>query len=370
MAALFIHLRNFPHVHKGNLLYFNSGDHTGSVYNCIQLYSTACPVILQALETAVHHSVNLSDSQHSQPDFEIKLKRKFEPSEMAQVFYGRIMKVVYIFVLSIYCFLAAWSFSTVAGSAWAANLPFSTNVTPTLQKCDYNEFKDTLVPASIECLNVYRLCIFFFGVVSVILSMLELTEQKILQIFLGLLRFVTIGSMVIYSIVRLIQTHGEAPHSANSTQGNTPNMTLGEAFVHFKFNYWLVAIPVFVYSQITHQGIATLTAPVVPKKRLGRFFIAIISTTCIIYTVLGVTVAMYWQESIQETSTLNWVSFVHERCTYLDRYTHTWWYAPVDVHSSGCTYQWRYTQVEVPASGGTQQWRYMPVEVHTSGDIH
>ena len=264
----------------------------------------------------MHHSVNLSDSQHSKPDFEIQLKRKFEPSEMAQAFYGRIMKVVYIVVFSIYCFLAAWSFSTVAGSAWAANLPFSTNVTPGLRQCQYDEFKDTLIPASTECLNVYRLCIFFFGVVSVVLSMLELTEQKILQIFLGLLRFVTIGSMVIYCIVRLIQTHGEAPHSTNSTLGDTSNMTFGDAFLHFKFNYWLVAIPVFVYSQITHQGIATLTAPVVPKKRLGRFFITIISTTCIIYTVLGVIVAMYWQDSVQETSTLNWVSFVYERCTY------------------------------------------------------
>ena len=57
MTALFIPLKNIPHIHKGTLLYFNSGDHTvtsfdslhfelQSVVLCSRLYSWHLPELL------------------------------------------------------------------------------------------------------------------------------------------------------------------------------------------------------------------------------------------------------------------------------------------------------------------------------------
>lgn len=249
--------------------------------------------------------MQLGEDTHtpSVPVFHIKLNRKFEPSEMSEVFFGRYMKIIYIIVLSLYIYMAAWSFTTVAGSAWASNLPFNTS---TLHRCEFDDFNKVLLPVEPGCVNAYRLCVFLFGVIVVTLSLINLTDQKILQIIFGILRFVTIGSMIVYCIVKVAETHGQSPHNATLLLNST-TLSLGEAFIHFDGRAWLVAVPVFVYSQIMHQGIPSLSAPIKAKKHLGHFLRVIFVSTFVVYTAVGVFVAMYWQDTIQETSTLNWV---------------------------------------------------------------
>lgn len=242
----------------------------------------------------------------SVPIFDIKLSRKFEPSEMCEIFFGKYVKIIYIVVLSLYIYTAAWSFTTVAGSAWASNLPFNTS---SLHQCEFDDFNKVLLPVEPGCVNAYRLCVFLYGVIVVTLSLIELTDQKILQIIFGILRFVTMGSMILYCIVRVAEAHGQSPHNATVLQNSTV-LSLGDAFIHFDGRAWLIAIPVFVYSQITHQGIPSLSAPIKAKKHLGHFLRVIFVSTFVVYTAVGVFVAMYWQDTIQETSTLNWVRFV------------------------------------------------------------
>ena len=240
----------------------------------------------------------------SGPAFEIQLSRKFEPSEMCEVFFGKYMKIIYISVLSIYSFTATWSFVTVAGSAWASNLPFNTS---TLQRCEFDDFNKVLLPVEPGCANAYRLCVFLYGVIVVTLSLIGLTDQKFLQIIFGVLRFVTMCCMILYCIVKVAEAHGESPHNTTMYENKTV-LTLGDVFIHFDARAWLVAVPLFVYSQITHQAIPSLTAPIKAKKHLGHLIIALFTTTFLVYSAVGVFVAMYWQDTIQETSTLNWVS--------------------------------------------------------------
>ena len=259
----------------------------------------------------------------SHPQYEIRLTRKFEPTELCEIFLTKWGKGAYIIVLTIYCFLACWSFTTVAGSAWATNIPFNTS---TLQRCDSKDFLHVLIPTFQPCRNAYMLCVFFFAVITIPLSLLDLKEQAILQMMLGLLRFATIGGIVLYSIVKL----GEGGNECTFFTYNETNITtlggyfgsnssrwqetvgygfkdLSQIVLHFDGVGWLVSIPVFTYAFIIHQGIPALTHPIREKHLLRQLMVAMFVAAGLSYLSLGVVVPLWFKAHIQETCTLNWV---------------------------------------------------------------
>ena len=147
------------------------------------------------------------------------------------------------------------------------------------------------------------------------LSLVELTEQKIIQVTMGVMRFVTMVCMMIFCIVRLIESNGLPPHFENSTvtscnAGSSSNATLGEAFYQFNFKPWLVGIPIFVFSQEVHMGVITLARSITQKKYFKQFFGFLMSSTFCIYSVLAIAVAMYFQYCVSDTASLNWVSSI------------------------------------------------------------
>ena len=262
--------------------------------------------------------LDMSD-RRSEPDFDLTLERKFEQTEMCEIFYNRYVKWAYLIIMSVYGFQGSWAYATVAASAWATNIPFNT---PTLQQCHQDDFNG-YVPLTVECANTYRLCVFIFGVIVVILSLIDLTEQFIIQVTMGIMRFVTMVCMMIFCVVRVIESHGQPPifstnitsltnvsvpdNSSNSSH-SSHHLSFGEAFYHFDFRVWLIAIPIFVYSQLTHMGVVTLSGPMRPKKYMKQFFAFLMSSTFGIYSVLAISVAMYFQYKVNDTASLNWVS--------------------------------------------------------------
>jgi hypothetical protein len=264
------------------------------------------------------------DTTHPHPRYEIRLTRKFEPTELCEIFLTRWGKGIYIVILTIYCFLACWSFTTVAGSAWASNIPFNTS---TLERCEAKDFNHALIPSSEPCRNAYRLSVFFFAVLAIPLSLLDLKEQAILQMILGLLRFATIAGILVFVIVRLGEGGSECTALLNETNttfqsvfgttftDNNSNIWEGDySNVVFRFDAvgWLVSIPVFAYAFILHQGIPTLTHPIREKHLLRQLMVAMFSIATISYLSLGVVVPLWFQANTQETCTLNWVPTAKE----------------------------------------------------------
>lgn len=264
--------------------------------------------------------MNVSGSAPRQcaPEFEITLKRKFEPVELAELFVGRWFKYVYLAVVTIYSFLACWSYSTVAGSAWASNIPYNFS---TLQVCKQDAFHHQVLPEG-GCLHSYYFSVFLFGLVMIFLSVLDLKEQAIVQVFLGSLRFLTVGCIVIYSIAKL--AHGgdeclveDLMSDYNDTSSNLLNLTNATRYtaykdiiVKFDPRGWVSAIPVFTYAYIIHTGISSLSHPVKQKKYLHWMLLAMSLTALISYMSLGLVVPLWFKSSVQETITLNWVSEV------------------------------------------------------------
>ena len=254
------------------------------------------------------------------PVFEITAERKFEPVELSEMFVGRWFKYIYLAVVTIYTFLSCWSYSTVAGSAWASNIPYNF---ATMTKCADNAFHHQLLPSG-GCLSAYYFSVFLFGVIVVFLSVLDLKEQVAVQVLLGSLRFVTVGAVVIYSIVKLSRggdacadgtyTSDDGDINDNSTWFNTTAInatryiSYPDIVLKFDLKGWVAAIPVFTYAYIIHTGISSLSHPVRQKKYLHWMLAAMSTTALVSYMSLGVVVPLWFKASVQETITLNWVS--------------------------------------------------------------
>ncbi len=118
----------------------------------------------------------LTSEQRTHPTFEITVRRKFEVVELCEIFFNRYVKYVYLVILSVYCFLALWSFSTVAGSAWAINIPYKFGgVERTCNESD--SFQHTVLPEEQSCTDAYYFSLFLFAIIVVTLSLIDLREQ-------------------------------------------------------------------------------------------------------------------------------------------------------------------------------------------------
>ncbi len=252
-----------------------------------------------------NNNVQSDDIKH--PNFEITIHRKFEQVEMCEIFYNKWIKYLYLLVLTIYQFLALWSACTVAGSAWASNLPF--NYT-TIKQCGESDFQQTLLPPE-PCLNSYYVSLTIFGVIVILLSLLDLKEQAIVQVVLGLLRFVTVGAIVIYSIVKISQSGNKCLEEGLPHFNETPYLTNGtHSPLIEKFNFlgWISAIPVLTYAFIFHGGLAAMTHPVKQKKYLHWLLLTVFAATGVCYFSIGIFLPLWFRVEIQETCTLNWAS--------------------------------------------------------------
>ena len=262
-------------------------------------------------------------SRAPQPKFEIRLERKFEPSELCKIFLGVYGEYSFIVVLVIHVILICWVCATVAGSALASNISYNFG---SLERCRDSEFHHEVIPGD-GCRDSYRFSVFLYALIVLPLCFLELSEQKYIQTLLGCLRISAIVCMVTYCFIKLV---GEDDYPSNydvhcndtnitmeydiTDDGNCdPNEVLGDydywhEISRFGLKGWLTAIPVFVYAQLLHATISKLTHPIKQKAYLKQFLMCVFATTTIIYSSVGVLVALWFKRQSEETCSLNFVS--------------------------------------------------------------
>ena len=261
--------------------------------------------------------LSMETTNRIHPIFEITTKRKFEILELCEIFFNKWVKYVYLIILSVYCFLALWSFSTVAGSAWAINIPYNFSG---VVKCGNNPdpFQHVVIPEEASCRNAYYFSLFVFAIIVVTLSLINLKDLAIFQMILGFFRFLTVAAIVSYSIVKLSQGRdvcaiNDFPPKDVSFYPevdlyNDSYTSSVDVVTRFNPKGWVTAIPVMTYAFILHQGIASLTHPIRQKRYLWHLTSAMFSIALFCYMLLGVVVPLWFKQSIQETITLNFVS--------------------------------------------------------------
>ena len=251
---------------------------------------------------------SVSATKDHKPKFEITVKRKFEIAELCEIFGNRCLKVAYLVVFVLYGFLCSWSFATVAGSAWAINIPFDFGA---VEKCAEDAFFHNVIPSG-GCRYAYYFSLAIFALIVVTLSLLDLKEQAFVQLTLGVLRFITVGAILLYCIIRLAQGGDACLDQMEDSNFTLPiNVGLRDTVLKFDMKGLVVAIPVFAFAFLFHTGISSLTHPIKEKKYLHWLVIAMFVSSLIAYMSLGVIVPLWFRASTQETCTLNWVSGGH-----------------------------------------------------------
>ena len=229
---------------------------------------------------------------------------------MCQLFGGRWLKVVYLLLLAILTFFASTAYCTVAGSAWASNLPLNFG---RAEECIGEDFKGRTFPED-GCGNAYRFSVFLFACIVIPISLLSLKEQIVVQVGLGLLRFCTIGAIVLYCFIHLVQGVQENeietcsdPNADDSSTVLNATHNFKDTFLKFDIKFWLISIPIFTYAHILHQAIPSFTHPVRQKQWLGPYFHALFIILGVCYMLLGLMASLWFRDCIIETCTLNWV---------------------------------------------------------------
>ena len=263
------------------------------------------------------HAISSEDiDDPNQPIFEITLTRKFEIVELSEIFVGKWFKYVYLFVFVIYGFLGCWSFASVAGAAWATNIPYNFGAASV---CSGHAFHHQVLPLG-GCLYSYYFSVFLFGVIVITLSVLDLKEQVVIQVILGLLRYVTIAAIVIYCIIKLAEggdvceerallqnLTSTADQMSSSFYNSTQYISFEDIVVKFDPAGWINSIPIFVYAFMIHSGVSALTHPIKQKKYLHWMMMFNFAWAYICLLSLGVVVPLWFKSSVQETVTLDWV---------------------------------------------------------------
>lgn len=238
-------------------------------------------------------------------------QRKFELTELCELFLGKRFKNCYIFVLSMYMLGVLWSFSSVFATSAAENIPvFFLNDGKT---CDIEEDPH-------GCLWNYRFFLGIFAAVVIPLSCLELKEQVCVQVTMSMARFLVMGLLML--TVSFAETCPDGKYAFENTQSHSSEINW------FKLSGIATMVPVAVYAQVGgrsccgdgaerlthatphvqmfHSAIPVLSQPVKKKTALPGVFGWSFVITTLSYTGIGVLVAMYFGSTIEGQCNLMW----------------------------------------------------------------
>ena len=270
------------------------------------------------------------DTQNSvasnHPDYRILETRRFETSELCEVFINKLGKYIYLVTVIVFSLCTALSMVIVVSTTLATITPLDNLMGP-FNRCHPDAFNNNTSPENDGCRYSYYFCLMLFGLIVVPLSMMNLKVQTFIQAIFGLLRFLMIAMILIYCIVKLFE-EGDICQGTLITPSTVENITAENDTVEnatemhmydntiLKFDWtgkfdprgWLVAIPLLTYPFLLHHSIPSFTHPIGKKKYLWPFILCTYIFLGLCFLCLGVVVPLWFRAETQETVVLNWVS--------------------------------------------------------------
>jgi amino acid permease len=208
-----------------------------------------------------------------------------EVVDLVQSIMGSKWKLAYKVSVGVYLFGALWSYAAVFGTSMAAHIPFLFNV-------NNGNSCDLYTDQSAGCRTLYSIYIAIFAVIVVPLACKDLKDQKIVQITLSIMRFLTVFFMA-GSVILALSSGTRAKGS------QIPKPT---------FDGLIAFLPIAIYSQVFHHSIPGLIRPLKNKESAPKIFAGVLLTTFLLYTLLGVSVGEYFGNLVDEACTINWAN--------------------------------------------------------------
>jgi len=236
------------------------------------------------------------------PRYEINSMRKFEFTELMEIFYGIPGRIISAVMIIVYLLVTLSAYSSIFGASWALNVPLSSHINNAslngssviFGQCTLEDFEGLLPTGG--CLNSYRLFLAVFCVITIILCMMDMNTMKPIQMTLSFILITTVVLAIGHSLYGI-----SMGHIGNGGEQKHPSRALS-----WDFQSFVALVPVVMFCQVLHEGIPLLAQPARTKRKLHKLFAGVLTYTGIVYTVFSVCVALRFRDDIAATCTLNW----------------------------------------------------------------
>jgi len=153
------------------------------------------------------------------------------------------------------------------------------------------------------CISLYTFWLAVFACIVIPLSCRDLTEQIVLQVALSIFRFVAVFLMLATTL-QALYTYKRSDLDYDSD--SPPYYSDAPAF---DFSGFGKVLPIAVFAQVLHHSIPGISKPQRDKSKLQSIYAGVMTTTCVLYSILGVVLVLWYGSDIKETCTLNWTSY-------------------------------------------------------------
>jgi len=164
-----------------------------------------------------------------------------------------------------------------------------------------------------------------FGILVVPLSCMDLDEQFFVQAICAFVRFLSIGLMVIGSVVAILFdfkdsqqfSEGIAHNFSTSDTGALPSPPYFAPPKKDMMSYtsdmngFAIMFSTAVFSQLFQHSVPGLIRPLSDKKKVKTIFGSALFTTFSMYLILGTTAAAYFGSQTKESINLNFANFMY-----------------------------------------------------------
>lgn len=216
-------------------------------------------------------------------------KRRMEMTELCDMFLGPNFRSAFSMIIGIYMYGTLWAYCTVFAKAFAVQFALQGE-----------EHPDKGV--------TYYIYLFVFACLVVPMSLMELSEQIYIQVTLSILRGVLLTLMLVTTLTAY-SSCGTEFGSLSSTSCRSDAQATTSSLDVFRPDKLYLFLPIAAYAYIFHHSVPALSAPVENKRSLGRLFAVALLLSFVGYTLLGVTVSVYFGKETLSSSNLNWRTY-------------------------------------------------------------
>eukprot|EP01124_Arcella_intermedia_P020436 TRINITY_DN27910_c0_g1_i1.p1 TRINITY_DN27910_c0_g1~~TRINITY_DN27910_c0_g1_i1.p1 ORF type:complete len:509 (+),score=33.35 TRINITY_DN27910_c0_g1_i1:36-1529(+) len=218
--------------------------------------------------------------------------RKFDFNELCHFFYGFKGKLGCQLFLSLYCYGLLWAYAAV----------FSDSVNNLFWQF-YRKIECSLVDTH-DCHIGYYVCLVVYACIVVPVSLLNVTEQAVVQVMLTCYRFVAFGVMVVTVSVALAY-----PVNPNDFVNNTLQNVTADKNVWVNWSGFAGIFTTAAVALNFHFTIPDLVRPVEKKKFLPHMTTAALIVASSFYILVGILCSRFFKSNTESLATLNWQTY-------------------------------------------------------------
>lgn len=200
--------------------------------------------------------------------------RKYELTELCSLFMGRSGKIAYTIIIGIFLYGTLWAFSSVFANALATHIGFGA--------------------AS------YYVYLLLFAAIVVPFSCMEISEQMTMQVILAMCRVVMVIFMV-SSVAAAFDSDSE-PFGNDTRNGHMSSHLFELTGLH-------IILPISMFANMFHHSVPALSEPAKDKHALGNIFMTALMCCFIAYSLIGVSLSLYFGSAVKSSANLNWSDY-------------------------------------------------------------